>query len=140
MSVRRLIVEVNVDGLNVREFCQQHGVSTWFFYDLRRRWRRDGDAVLEPQSRAPKRVWNKTASDVEDAAVAIRKRLRDAGLDYGPEEVAAELATVVACCPAPATVYRILSPRVRRRRTAQSTQAVSSPVQRGTSERVLAAG
>src|SRR5437764_1763022 len=79
MSVRRLIVEVNVDGLNVREFCQQHGVSTWFFYDLRRRWRRDGDAVLEPQSRAPKRVWNKTASDVEDAAVAIRKRLRDAG-------------------------------------------------------------
>src|SRR5436305_423458 len=92
MSVRRLIVEVNVDGLNVREFCQQHGVSTWFFYDLRRRWRRDGDAVLEPQSRAPKRVWNKTASDVEDAAVAIRKRLRDAGLDYGPEEVAAALS------------------------------------------------
>jgi len=111
MSVRRLIVEVNVDGLNVREFCQQHGVSTWFFYDLRRRWRRDGDAVLEPQSRAPKRVWNKTASDVEDAAVAIRKRLRDAGLDYGPEEVAAELATVVASCPAPATVYRILKAR-----------------------------
>src|SRR5256885_395829 len=94
MSVRRLIVEVNVDGLNVREFCQQHGVSTWFFYDLRRRWRRDGDAVLEPQSRAPKRVWNKTASDVEDAALAIRKRLRDAGVDYGPEEVAAELASI----------------------------------------------
>src|SRR2546423_500154 len=56
MSVRRLIVEVDLDGLNVREFCRQHGVSTWFFYDLRRRWARDGDAALEPKSRAPKRV------------------------------------------------------------------------------------
>ena len=92
MSVRRLIVEVDVDGLNVREFCQQHGVSTWFFYDLRRRWRRDGDATLEPKSRAPKRVWHKTSNDVEDLVVATRKRLKDFGLDYGREEVAAELA------------------------------------------------
>jgi transposase InsO family protein len=111
MSVRRLIVEVDVDGLNVREFCQQHGVSTWFFYDLRRRWRRDGDAALEPKSRAPKRVWNKTSSDVEDLVVATRKRLKDFGLDYGPEEVAAELAAILAKSPSPATVYRILKTR-----------------------------
>src|SRR2546423_14366928 len=99
MSVRRLIVEVNVDGLNVREFCQQHGVSTWFFYDFRRRWRREGVAVVGPPSRAPKRVWNKTASDVEDATGAIRKRLRDGAVYYGHEEDAAELATVGASCP-----------------------------------------
>jgi transposase InsO family protein len=111
MSVRRLIVEVDVDGLNVSEFCRQHGVSTWFFYDLRRRWAREGDAALEPKSRAPKRVWNKTSSEVEDLVVSTRKRLKDAGLDYGPEEVAAEVAVAVTPAPSPATAYRILRAR-----------------------------
>ena len=111
MSVRRLVVEVDLDGLNVREFCAEHGISTWFFYDLRRRWRREGDAALEPRSRAPKRVWNKTPADVEDLVVATRKRLKDQGLDYGPEEVAAALDTLVERPPSPATVYRILKAR-----------------------------
>jgi hypothetical protein len=31
MSLRRLIVEVDTDGLNVVGFCAEHGVSTWFF-------------------------------------------------------------------------------------------------------------
>src|SRR3954463_3658708 len=106
MSVRRLIVEVDLDGLNVREFCRQHGVSTWFFYDLRRRWRTDGEAALEPKSRAPKRVWNKTGSDGEDLVVATRKQLRDRGVDYGSDDVAAAVAAVVAKAPSPATVYR----------------------------------
>ena len=107
MSVRRLIVEVDLDGLNVREFCAAHGISTWFFYDLRRRWRRDGDAALEPRSRAPQRVWNKTDSDVEDRLVAARKQLKDAGLDFGPDAVAA----AVVDSPSAATVYRILKTR-----------------------------
>jgi len=111
MSVRRLIVEVDTDGLNVREFCREHGISTNFFYDLRRRWAREGEAALEPKSRAPKRVWNKTPADVEELVVATRKRLRDLGLDYGPEEVTAELAGVMARPPSPATAYRILKAR-----------------------------
>jgi transposase InsO family protein len=110
MSVRRLIVEVDAHGLNVREFCRQHGVSTWFFYDLRRRWALEGDPALEPKSRAPKRVWNKTPVEVEDLIVSTRKRLEDAGIDYGPDEVAAELAGV-AHAPSPATAYRILKSR-----------------------------
>lgn len=111
MSVRRLIVEVDTDGLNVRQFCAEHGCSTWFFYDLRRRFKRDGKAALEPKSRAPKTVWNKTPADVEDQVVETRKRLEDLGLDYGPEEVAAELAAAVTRPPSPATVYRILKAR-----------------------------
>jgi transposase InsO family protein len=109
MSVRRLIVEVDVDGLNVS--CRQHGVSAWFFYDLRRRWRIEGETALEPKSRAPRRVWNKTPADVEDLVVATRKELRDRGLDYGPDEVAAALAGGVAKAPSAATVYRILRTR-----------------------------
>lgn len=111
MSVRRLIVEVDVDGLNVRQFCSQHGVSTWFFYDLRRRYAAEGESALEPKSRAPKRVWNKTSVEVEDAIVAARKHLKDAGLDHGADEVAAALAGRFERAPSTATTYRILKAR-----------------------------
>lgn len=111
MSIRRLIVEVSLDGLNVRRFCAEHGVSTWFFYDLRRRHARDGDDVLELRSRAPRRVWNKTSVEVEDVIVAARKRLQDLGLDHGPDAVAAALAGQLDPVPSPATIYRRLSAR-----------------------------
>jgi transposase InsO family protein len=111
MTVRRLIVEVELDGLNVREFCHQHGISTWFFYDLRRRFAREGEGALEPKSRAPKRVWNKTAVDLEDVIVAKRKALKEGGLDHGADEVAAALTEAGVTVPSPSTIYRILKAR-----------------------------
>ena len=45
MSIRRLIFEVDPKSLNVTEFCGEHGVSTWFFYDLRTRYDVDGRTV-----------------------------------------------------------------------------------------------
>jgi hypothetical protein len=83
MSVRRLIVEVDLDGLNVTEFCGQHGVSTWFFYELRRRYAVEGEAGVEPRSRAAKTVANRTPEWVEDVVVKLRKELDGAGLDAG---------------------------------------------------------
>src|SRR6516165_2166550 len=91
MSVRRVIVEIDPSSVNVTRFCEAHGVSTWFFWDLRRRYARDGDAALEPQSRAPSRVANKTPASVEDAIVAKRKELPDAGLDAGAATIAHHL-------------------------------------------------
>ncbi len=43
VSIRRLIVEIDPSTINVTEFCAQHGVSTWFFYDLRRRYAVEGE-------------------------------------------------------------------------------------------------
>ena len=60
MSVRRLIVEVDPQGLNVTEFCGEHGISTWFFYQLRKRFAAEGEAALESRSRAPRTVANRT--------------------------------------------------------------------------------
>jgi transposase InsO family protein len=110
MSVRRLIVEVSTEGLNVRKFCVEHGVSTWFFYDLRRRYGEHGEAVLEPGSRAPRRVANRTAVEVEDLIIAKRKELLDAGLDGGAESIRWHLQHV-AGLPSPSTIYRILKAR-----------------------------
>jgi transposase InsO family protein len=110
MSIRRLIVDVDTADLNVTEFCVQHGVSTWFFWDLKRRHERDGDAALEPRSRAPHRVANKTSVEIEDAIVAERKRLCDAGLDAGARSIAFYLRHL-AGLPSESTIWRILVAR-----------------------------
>src|SRR5438132_311147 len=44
VSIRRTIVEVSAEGLNVTRCCADVGVRTWLFYDLRRRFA-DGTIV-----------------------------------------------------------------------------------------------
>ena len=114
MSVRRLIVEVELDGLNVTEFCRQHGISTWFFYQLRRRYAAEGEAGLEPRSRAPKTVANRTSVWVEDLIVDLRKELNDSGLDAGAATIWSHLAGRLpdgVAVPSEATIWRVLSRR-----------------------------
>ena len=110
MSLRRTIVEVDPEGLNVTKFCAQHGVSTWFFWDLRRRYRAEGEVALEPRSRAPHVVANKTPASVEDAIVAKRKELVDAGLDAGAATIAFHLRGLGGV-PSESTIWRILKAR-----------------------------
>lgn len=111
MSVRRAIVEADVSTLNVTEFCRQHGVSTWLFYDLRRRYAADGEAALEPLSRAPKRVANKTPVAVGDRIVLLRKQLADDGLDNGPATIRFHLQRLDGWAPSEATIWRVLQQR-----------------------------
>src|SRR6478752_5357540 len=110
MSVRRVVVEVDASSVNVAEFCREHGISTWLFYELRRRYAVEGDAGLEPRSRAPHRVANKTPAAIEDAVVAKRKELVDAGLDAGAESIAWWLRDLPGV-PSASTIWRILSAR-----------------------------
>lgn len=114
MSVRRLIVEVELEDLNVSEFCRQHGISRWFFYDLRRRFAEVGEAVLELASRAPKQVANRTTTPVEEAIVSLRKELDQQGLDAGPATIAFHLPQCLdpgEKIPSEATIWRVLSRR-----------------------------
>jgi transposase InsO family protein len=114
MSVRRLIVEVDVEGLNVAEFCRQHGISTWLFYQLRRRYQAEGETGLESRSRAPKLVANRTPGWVEDVIVAERKRLEEEGWDAGAATIAfrlPELLPAGTACPSEATIWRVLTRR-----------------------------
>ena len=110
MGLRRTIVEVDPATLNVTEFCRVHGVSTWFFWDLRRRYKTEGASALEPKSRAPHVVGNRTSLAVEDAIVAMRKDLDGAGLDAGPATIAFHLRHL-ADLPSETTIWRILKAR-----------------------------
>lgn len=113
MSVRRLIIEIDLRTVNVAEFCRLHGVSTWFFYDLRRRFAVEGEAVLEPGSRAARRVANRTPDWIEDLIVELRKSLDDAGLDAGPGTIHTHLKARIGdgVTPSESTIWRILTRR-----------------------------
>jgi transposase InsO family protein len=112
MSLRRLIVEVELEGLNVSAFCAQHQVSRWFFYDLRRRYAREGAVVLEPRSRAPRRVANRVSVEMEDRIVQTRKQLLDVGDYAGPVTVYDALVDAgVTGVPSPSTIWRVLCRR-----------------------------
>lgn len=134
MSVRRLVVEVDVEGLNVAEFCRVHGISRGFFYELRRRFAVEGEAGLVPRSRAPKTVANRIAADVEDAIVAERKRLTEEGLDAGPATIWCHLeARLGSGVPSEATIWRVL--KRRGFITAQPEKAPKRAVRRFVAER-----
>jgi transposase InsO family protein len=113
MSVRRLIVEVSTEGLNVTRFCADHGVSPWTFYELRRRFAAGGFAAIEPRSRAAHLVANRTPLEVEDAIVGYRKHLVDQGLDDGPATIRVHLLAdpTVDMVPSEATIWRVLDRR-----------------------------
>lgn len=113
MSVRRLIVDVDLDGLNVTGFCAQHGVSTWFFYQLRKRYAAEGEAGLERRSRAAKTVANRTPVWVEDLVVEKRKELDDAGWDAGLATIWVHLSESMPAqmVPSESTIWRVLSRR-----------------------------
>lgn len=111
MSVRRLVVEVDLDGLNVTRFCEEHRISTWFFYDLRRR-HAAGESI-EPRSRAPHRVANRISGEVEDAIVRARKELEDLGLDAGAASIESRLLEdpTISLVPSVSTIWRTLKAR-----------------------------
>jgi transposase InsO family protein len=112
VSIRRMIVEIDPSTVNVRQFCQAHGVSTWFFWDLRRRHSVLGDVVLEPLSRAPKRVANRIGAEVEEAVVAMRKSLDELGADSGPASIRYYLTDSLGeAAPSEATIWRVLRRR-----------------------------
>lgn len=111
MSVKRAIVEVDVSTLNVAEFCRVHGISTWSFYALRRRYAIEGDDALVPKSRAPKQVANKTGDDLRDRIVLLRKELADDGLDNGPATIRVHLERLDGWAPSEATIWRVLRER-----------------------------
>jgi len=107
MGLRRLIVEVDTSTVNVTEFCRVHGLSTWSFWNVRRRYAVEGEAALLAKSRAPHRIANKTDPAIEDLIVAMRKELVDAGLDAGPASIGFHLRHLPGL-PSEATIWRIL--------------------------------
>jgi transposase InsO family protein len=113
MSVRRAIAEADLASLNVSRFCREHGIGRDAFYAWRKRFETEGEAGLEPRSRAPHRVANRTSIEIEDLIISIRKDLdakgRDAGIGSIYDQLTRAIPAGEVCSES--TIWRVLTRR-----------------------------
>jgi len=67
------ILEWESGDSTIAELCRSFGISRTTAYRCIRRYQKYGRAGLEAQSRAPRRVWNRTAREFERAVVQLRR-------------------------------------------------------------------
>jgi transposase InsO family protein len=112
MSMSRVVVTaVVVEGRSKSAVARDYGVSRRWVQILVARYLAEGDAAFEPRSRRPRSSPRQTSQAVEDAIVAWRKQLTEAGHDAGAETIAWHLRQQAGSAPSPATIWRILSRR-----------------------------
>src|SRR5215470_7278556 len=66
------VMLASVEGANVRSLCRRFGVSPTTGYKWLERWRIDGIAGLQEQSRRPQHSPSRSAAATEDAVLSVR--------------------------------------------------------------------
>ena len=92
-----------------KALCKSYGVSRALGYRLIARYLLRGVPGLREQSRAPRRVWNRTAPEVERAIVGLRHKWKRIG---------------------PLKIYQLLSERYHGRRTVPSVSTIALVLKR----------
>src|SRR5215470_7733862 len=112
MSMARVVImAVVLEGRSKSEVARDYGVSRRWVQMLTARYLAEGEAAFESRSRRPHTSPQRTSRDVEDAIVALRKDLAEAGHDAGAETIAWHLRQQAGGSPSVATIWRILSRR-----------------------------
>ena len=110
MGLGRYVVDaVVLDGRSPTELAKSHGISRTWIYELMKRFRRGGYEALEPRSRRPHSCPHQHGPRVEEAILALRRSLAEAGHDAGAQTIAHHLRGTTAVVPAVSTIWRILS-------------------------------
>jgi transposase-like protein len=85
MSKARLVITaVVVEGRSQSAVAREYGVSQGWISRLVTRYRLEGEAAFEPQSRRPHTSPTRLAQTTIDLIVELRTKLSTAGLDAGP--------------------------------------------------------
>jgi transposase InsO family protein len=112
MSMARVVITaVVLEGRSRSAVARDYGVSRRWVQVLVARYLAEGEAAFEPRSRRPHASPQRTSQAVEDAIVALRKDLTEAGHDAGAETIAWHLRQQAGSAPPVATIWRILSRR-----------------------------
>src|SRR5215469_1956466 len=112
MSMARVVITaVVVEGRAKSTVARDYGVSRRWVQILVARYLAEGEAAFEPRSRRPHTSPRRTSQVTEDAIVALRKDLAEAGHDAGAETIAWHLRQQAGSAPSVATIWRILSRR-----------------------------
>ena len=115
--VREQAIDLYIGGCKPVDICRRLGRSRTWFYETLARYRRAGRAGLRSQSRAAKRVHNRTAPEMEAAIERLRRTITsgsDPELRYanrGADALAYELQRAQITPPHRATINRILKRR-----------------------------
>ncbi len=108
----RFLIETHLrTGRAVAELAAAHGVHRSWLYKLLARYRREGEAGLEPRSRRPHRSPTRIADRWEELIVAQRSELVDAGFDAGAVTIHAHLRRRGGEVPSVSTIWRVLRAR-----------------------------
>jgi transposase InsO family protein len=108
----RFLIETHLrTGRPIAELAAAHGVHRSWLYKLLARYRREGDAGLEPRSRRPRSSPTRIADRHEEAIVALRKELTDAGFDAGAVTIHTHLSRRQNDLPSVSTIWRVLKAR-----------------------------
>ena len=112
MELARYVVDaVVLEGRSCREVARSHGCSKSWVATLVARYREGGYDAIAPRSKAPKRIPLRTASEVEDEVIRLRKELDGDGLDAGAETIHYHLSRAGGTVPSVSTIWRILRRR-----------------------------
>ncbi|CAN5168121.1 IS481 family transposase [soil metagenome] len=112
MGMPQLVVTaVLVEGRTKSEVAREYGVSRRWVITLVQRYLAEGDVGLQPRSRRPLNSPRRTADELEDEIVAIRKDLDRDGHEAGAVTIAVHLQRRHGHSPALSTIWRILSAR-----------------------------
>jgi transposase InsO family protein len=112
MSMARVVITaVVVEGRPKSVVAREYGVSRRWVQVLVGRYMAEGEAAFAARSRRPHTSPRKTAQATEDAIVALRKDLTEAGHDAGAETIAWHLRQQAGSAPSVATIWRVLSRR-----------------------------
>src|SRR3712207_3323981 len=106
MGMPQLVVTaVLVEGRRKSAVARDYGVSRRWVITLVQRYLADGDAGLAPRSRRPRSSPRRTADELEDEIVALRKQLTRAGHEAGAATIAAPLDRRHGTSPAVSTIW-----------------------------------
>jgi transposase InsO family protein len=100
-----------VEGRSKSEVAREYGVSRRWVITVVQRYLAEGQAGLEPRSRRPLTSPQRTAQELEDEVVALRKDLDRDGHEAGAATIAFHLQQRHGASPAGSTIWRILSAR-----------------------------
>jgi len=112
MEMARFVVEaVELQGLSYRQVAKEHGISKSWVAKMVARYRLGGYEALAPRSKVPHTIPHRTAPEIEDKVVVLRKQLAEQGYDAGAVTIHYHLSKSVDHPPSVTTIWRILRRR-----------------------------
>ena len=129
LMARVVITAVVLEGRSKSVVARDYGVSRRWVQVLAARYLAEGEAAFEPRSRRPHASPRRTSQAVEDAIVALRKDLTEAGHDAGAETIAWHLRQRVRARAVNGDdLADLVPPRVRHPAAAQAAAFLLAPV------------